>query len=201
MEADGYTAYTGIKLGHAFGVFVGLILLQMLVMFFVKKKMSPRFRASNWPTMLKHLFESVNRPDYFVDWDRGGGNVAEHNRRWKMVLAETSAMVGIHFVFNLLLIVPLWVTSRTTFYGFIEINVLFLATNVRERHLTIKPLIGVFQEETDAFELITKLAWLIPFLLTIFSLLELVMVYIYQRYLHPWGCIFAAEDLKEANNE
>ena len=115
MEADGYTAYTGIKLGHAFGVFVGLILLQMLVMFFVKKKMSPRFRASNWLTMLKHLFESVNRPDYFVDWDRGGGNVAEHNRRWQMVLAETSAMVGIHFVFNLLLIVPLWVTSRTTF--------------------------------------------------------------------------------------
>ena len=87
----------------------------MLVMFFVKKKMSPRFRASNWPTMLKHLFESVNRPDYFVDWDRGGGNVAEHDRRWQMVLAETSAMVGIHFVFNLLLIVPLWVTSRTTF--------------------------------------------------------------------------------------
>ena len=67
--------------------------------------------------------------------------------------------------------------------------------------MTIKPLIGVFQEETDAFELITKLAWLIPFLLTIFSLLELVMVYIYQRYLHPWGCIFAAEDLKEDNNE
>ena len=115
LEADGYTAYTCIRLGPAFGVFIGLILLQMLVMFFVKKNMSPRFRASKWPTMLKHLFESVNRPDYFVDWDRDGGNVAEHGRRWQIVLVETSAMVCIHFVFNLLLLVPLWVTSRTTF--------------------------------------------------------------------------------------
>ena len=128
MEADGYIVYTGIRLGHAFGVFVGLILLQMLVMFFVKKKMSPRFRASNWPTMLKHLFESVNRPDYFVDWDRGGGNVDEHERRWRMVLAETSAMVGIHFVFNLLLLVPLWVTSRTTFLWVLR-DQLFIFSN------------------------------------------------------------------------
>ena len=84
---------------------------------------------------------------------------------------------------------------------FLEIIFLFLATNVRERHLTIKPVIGVFQEETDAFELITKLAWLLPFLLTFFSSLELVMVYVYQRYLHPWGCIFDVEDLDEANKE
>ena len=120
MEADGYTAYTGIKLGPAFGVFTGLILLQMLVMFFVKKKMSPRFGASNWPTMLKHLFESVNRPDYFVDWERGNGSVAELKQRWKEVLGETSAMVCIHFVFNLLLLVPLWVTGRTTFFGVLK---------------------------------------------------------------------------------
>ena len=65
--------------------------------------------------------------------------------------------------------------------------------------MTIKLVIGVFQEETDAYELITKLSWVIPILLTIFSLLELVMVYIYQKYLHPWRCIFAEELLEEVN--
>ena len=65
--------------------------------------------------------------------------------------------------------------------------------------MAIKPVIGVFQEETDAFELISKLSWVIPFLLTIFSLIDLVMVYIYQKYLHPWRCIFAVEHPEEAN--
>ena len=115
MKADGYTAYTGIRLGQAFGIFVGLILLQMLVMFSVKKKMSARFRAVDWRTKVKHILESVNRPDYFVDWERGGGSVAEHDGRRKKVIAETSAMVGIHFLFNLLLLVPLWVTSMMLF--------------------------------------------------------------------------------------
>ena len=76
----------------------------------------------------------------------------------------------------------------------LAINFLFLVKNVRERHLTIKPVIGVFKEEEEAFELITWLSWIIPLLLTIFSLLELVMVFVYQKYLHPWACIFAEEN-------
>ena len=115
MEADGYTAYTGIKIGPAFGVFIGLLLLQMLVMFFVKNKMSPRFSVAHWQTKVKHILESVNRPDYFVDWERGNGNVAELKQRWKEVLGETSAMVVINFLFNLLLLVPLWFTSKMAF--------------------------------------------------------------------------------------
>ena len=115
MGADGYTAYTGIRLGPAFGIFFGLILLQMLTMFFLKKKLSLRFRAANWQTKVQHILESVNRPDYFVDWERGGGSVAEHEVRRKKVVAETSAMVGVHFLFNLLLLVPLWITSMMLF--------------------------------------------------------------------------------------
>ena len=118
MGDDGYTSYTGIRIGPAFGIFVGLIFLQMLIMFFVKKKMSLRFRAANWRTKVKHILESVNRPDYFVDWERGGGSVAEHEGRRKKVIAETSAMVGIHFLFNLLLLIPLWVTSKMLFAFF-----------------------------------------------------------------------------------
>ena len=73
--------------------------------------------------------------------------------------------------------------------------------NVRERHLTIKPVIGVFKEEDEAFELITWLSWIIPLLLTIFSLLELVMVFVYQKYLHPWACIFAEENTIGTNGQ
>ena len=115
MKADGYTAYTGIRLGQAFGIFVGLILLQMLVMFSVKKKMSARFRAVDWRTKVKHILESVNRTDYFVDWDQGNGSVAELKRRWQEVIVETSAMVAINFLFNFLLLVPLWFTSKMAF--------------------------------------------------------------------------------------
>ena len=200
MEADGYTAYTGIKIGQAFGVFIGLLLLQMFVMFFVKNKMSPRFSVAHWQTKVKHILESVNRPDYFVDWERGNGNEAQLKQRWKEVIGETSAMVVINFLFNLLLLVPLWFTSKMAFallddmYSVTQIDFLFLVKKVRERHLTIKPVIGVFREEIDAFDLITKLSWIIPLLLTIFSLLELVMVFVYQKYLHPWACIFAEEN-------
>ena len=115
MEADGYTAYTGIKIGQAFGVFIGLLLLQMFVMFFVKNKMSPRFRSAHWQTKVKHILESVNRTDYFVDWERGNGNEAQLKQRWKEVIGETSAMVVINFLFNLLLLVPLWFTSKMAF--------------------------------------------------------------------------------------
>ena len=65
--------------------------------------------------------------------------------------------------------------------------------------MKIKPVIGVFPEEIAAFELITLLSWISPFLLTIFSLLELVMVYVYQKYLHPWACIFSEEGLTNKN--
>ena len=60
------------------------------------------------------------------------------------------------------------------------------ATNIRERHLTIEPVIGTFPEEKSAFLLSSRLSWGLPAGLTVASLLDGALVWIYMTRLHPW---------------
>ena len=58
--------------------------------------------------------------------------------------------------------------------------------NIRERHLTIEPVIGTFSEEKAAFQLSTRLAWGLPAGLTVAALLDAGLVILYMTRLHPW---------------
>ena len=61
---------------------------------------------------MRHLMESVNRGDSFADWDMGDGTPSDFQRRWRKVLAETIAMIGVQFGTNMALLIPVWVTSK-----------------------------------------------------------------------------------------
>ena len=77
------------------------------------------FRKARWQTKLLHLLESTNVPDTFMDWDDDEEDeveiektVEEYRSRWKSVLTETMGMIGLQMISNLLMLVPIFVTSE-----------------------------------------------------------------------------------------
>ena len=66
----------------------------------------------------------------------------------------------------------------------------FSAWNVSKRHQLIEPHLNVFKEETEALELLTLLSWAMPLMVYSTSLLDILLMVVYQKWLHPWRGIF-----------
>ena len=113
-----YTLYTQISLGTSFAVFLALLTLQGLVNLLLETKLSQEFKEAKWTSKLQHLLESANRGDSFADWDVSHGRPSEYRRRWSNTMAETIVMIGVQFVTNMALLIPLWITSRNLFFFF-----------------------------------------------------------------------------------
>ena len=107
-----YTMYTIFSLGNAFLALLGLMFIQSLLIFLLKRKLSPEFALATWTGKLHHMMEAINIPDCFSDWDDNEGDVEEHRRRKTAVMRETSIMILVQFISNLLMLVPLWVTGE-----------------------------------------------------------------------------------------
>ena len=60
---------------------------------------------------------------------------------------------------------------------------------MEERHQLLLSTIGVFKEESEACSLFKRLSWLLPTLLTIFTLVDLLLVLLYHKLGHPWARI------------
>ena len=69
--------------------------------------------------------------------------------------------------------------------------------NIRERHLTIEPVIGTLPEEKSAFLLSAQLSWGLPAGLTVASLLDAALVWVYMTRLHPWIGILGVSGVTE----
>ena len=116
------TNYTMVTLQHAFFIFLGLLILHNLAIFALNMATSIPFRKARWQTKLLHLLESTNVPDTFMDWDDDEEDEVEiektpedYRSRWWSVLYETIGMIGLQMISNLLLLVPVFVTSRLRF--------------------------------------------------------------------------------------
>ena len=70
------------------------------------------------------------------------------------------------------------------------------AFKVREKHLTLRDNIGTFAKEDEAFDLLTRLSWLLPIFVIVSAILDLVLAFVYLKWLHPWKII-----LQEASCE
>ena len=57
--------------------------------------------------------------------------------------------------------------------------------------------IGTFPEEDQAFQLVTKLSWILPLTLLIASILDAIFVLTFMKFAHPWKGIISSEE----NNE
>ena len=66
--------------------------------------------------------------------------------------------------------------------------------NVRNRHELLLASIGVFEEESNAYDLVTTLSWALPLTVILSSGVDGVLAYLYMRYYHPWKEILFYED-------
>ena len=63
---------------------------------------------------------------------------------------------------------------------------MFTAHSVGARHLAIKPVIGTFEEEDEAFDKMMLLTWLMPLLVAVATILDVVLMAMMMTVLHPW---------------
>merc|ERR1719507_1709808 len=181
------TNYTMVTLQHAFFIFLGLLVLHDLAIFALKMATSIPFRKARWQTKLLHLLESTNVPDTFMDWDDDEEDEVEIEKspeeyriRWKSVLNETGGMIGLQMLSNLLMLVPIFVTT----------------SKVSEKHLTLRDNIGTFAKEDKAFDLLNRLSWQLPIFVIVSAILDLVLAFVYLKWLHPWKIILQEEPEK-----
>ena len=67
---------------------------------------------------------------------------------------------------------------------------------MREKHLTLRENIGTFAKEDEALNLLMRLSWQLPVFVIASAILDLVLAFVYLKWLHPWNII-----LQEASSE
>ena len=68
------------------------------------------------------------------------------------------------------------------------------ATRVQERHAVILAAIGAFQQEKEAYELATLVQWTFPTIVIIATLVDFLLVRVYNHWVHPWREIVEEND-------
>ena len=72
---------------------------------------------------------------------------------------------------------------------------------MNERHTLVKGAIGVFPEEEHAYCLVNKLSWVLPLTIICWAIVDILLVYIYMRFAHPWKDILFYKDKKSKTAE
>ena len=70
------------------------------------------------------------------------------------------------------------------------------AANIKARHELLEGAIGVLPEEEIAYKWVNQLSWILPIVVIIGALLDMLLVYVYMKFAHPWKYIlsFKAEN-------
>ena len=55
--------------------------------------------------------------------------------------------------------------------------------------MTLRDNIGTFAKEDEAFDLLTRLNWQLPIFVIVSAILDLVLAFVYLKWLHPWKII------------
>ena len=69
-------------------------------------------------------------------------------------------------------------------------------SNIRARHEIIKPVIGVFPEEEEAYTLVSRLMWLLPTIVVLGAVLDFALFYLFNTKFHPWAGILSQTQSK-----
>merc|ERR1712226_754063 len=84
-------------------------------------------------------------------------------------------------------------------------GIILTGLRIQERHNLILPVIGVFTQEDEAFLLVIRLSWVLPLALIVFSLVDVLLIWSYIKFFHPWREILQFEepdiDVKETKGE
>ena len=106
------TLYTVISLGTAFIIFWVMMISYGLILTAIKYCLNDDFRSATFLEKFQHIVEALNIPEAFGDWDDDKDlDVAGHLNKWWKVLVEMLVMVFAQLIFNLILLLPIWVTG------------------------------------------------------------------------------------------
>ena len=67
------------------------------------------------------------------------------------------------------------------------------AQNVIARHNLLEGAIGTFEEEKQAYWIVTLLMWLLPTIVVAGAAIDAIFVIVYMKYAHPWKGILDEE--------
>jgi hypothetical protein len=70
---------------------------------------------------------------------------------------------------------------------------LFAGYKVKVRHELLSGAIGTFEEENEAYLLVSRLLWAFPMTVTIAALMDAILVYGFMKWAHPWADILGTE--------
>lgn len=111
-----YSAYTGIYLHTAFTNFIAILAVYACTIFLFKRRLSAKFALASWRSQLQHVVEGLNMPDIYRDWDEEDeeedATPESFRTRRKIIIKENIAMIIIHFFFNMMFLVPVFVTGK-----------------------------------------------------------------------------------------
>merc|ERR1719264_375771 len=177
-----YTNYTLVTLQAAFFIFLGILLLHGIAILILKMSVSTHFHSTSWLNKLGHVVESLHVPDVYKDFDvdmnpEEERSPEDYRKSYDSVLKETLWMSSLQMVSNLLLLVPLLVTTF----------------KVRERHSVLLLNIGTFAEEDEAYELLNRLSVTLPLVVIVTCILDALLAGVYLKWLHPWKILLQEE--------
>ena len=78
-----------------------------------------------------------------------------------------------------------------------DLNLLFFpktGNSIRARHELLAGAIGTFQEEDDAYSMVTTLSWILPTAVILSAMLDALLVWIYMKLAHPWKDILFGQE-------
>ena len=106
--------YTLVRLKTAFCLFWMGYILYGLLLLAIKNCLNKRFYQASKMEKIQHVVEALNLPETYNDWDADNSlSIEEHKKLWKEILAEMILMVGLQYLTNLMLLVPLFVTGTS----------------------------------------------------------------------------------------
>ena len=111
-KSPSITLYTVIPLGTAFIIFWAMLIMYGVILTIIKHILNNDFRSATFWEKLQHIVEALNIPEVFGDWDTEQDlDVAGYLKKWWKVLIEMLVMILAQLIFNMTLLVPIWVTG------------------------------------------------------------------------------------------
>ena len=114
-EAPCYKLYTGLTAKWTLFTFFLILFFHLVTVFLVKWNTSDEFRLGKGKGTVfqksNHVIMNTNIPRPYRDWDYGNLSLEEHRTRYRKTEKEMVCLFLVNFVFNVMLLVPLWYTG------------------------------------------------------------------------------------------
>ena len=122
-----------------------------------------------------------------------------------MHILESGLMIMLQFLSHIVMVIPFWLTGMPLEHICDQDSKLshFTGTNARTRQSALMDKVTggkIFDEEYQALDKLALILWALPLACLASSLVDLVLVVAFQKWLHPWNNKILAES-KENNPE